>query len=102
MAQVQADTHPIFQSLDLLLQQARQDHGGSHRAAQFLLSLWNGNHYKADLQALLYNDGESFQAMIDVLTILHREGNQLYTYVTEDQMKPIIAAWGKSFMKSRG
>ena len=54
----------IEDALTLLIEHANQDHGGSARCAMFLLSLWDGATYKADLQDLLYNDSNVFQAMM--------------------------------------
>ena len=62
-------------ALELLLRQARSDTGGSKRCAMFLLSLWNGCFFKADLQDVLYNDRETFSAMIEVLNYLY--GNNM-------------------------
>ena len=87
----------IEDALILLIDQAGQDHGGSGRCAMFLLSLWDGGTYKADLQDLLYNDQNVFQAMITAITTFYINNEQLDSYVTSKQMDPIIAAWGKQF-----
>lgn len=88
---------PFEKHLKHLLTHARQDHGGSRRCAAFLLSLWNGDNFKADLQELLYTDGDTHRAIINVFHHIHATGNQLYTYVTQEQMDPIIEAWGDVF-----
>lgn len=87
----------IEEALTLLIDQAMQDHGGSARCAMFLLSLWDGGTYKADLQDLLYNDQKVFLAMFTVLQVFYANNEQLDSYVTSKQMGPIIAAWGKQF-----
>ncbi|MBU1389378.1 MAG: hypothetical protein KKE62_01270 [Proteobacteria bacterium] len=87
----------IEDALTLLVDQATQDHGGASRCAMFLLSLWDGGTYKADLQDLLYNDQKVFMAMLTVMQIFYENNEQLDSYVTQKQMGPIIAAWGKQF-----
>lgn len=87
----------IEDALTLLIDHAMEDHGGSARCAMFLLSLWDGAAYKADLQDLLYNDQNVFKAMITVLTTFYVNNEQLDSYVTSKQMGPIIKAWGKQF-----
>jgi hypothetical protein len=84
-------------ALDRLLDSAYGDTGGSRRAAEFLLSLWNGVRFKADLQELLYVAKAQFADMQTVFEELYRLNAQLDTFVTEDQMKPVIEGWGKAF-----
>ncbi len=91
----------IIGALERLLDSAYSDTGGSRRAAQFLLSLWNGARYKADLQELLYVDQAHFSDMEKVLQALYQLNAQLDTFVTEDQMKPIIEIWGQTFESIR-
>ena len=81
-------------ALDLLLDQAVQDHGGGGRCARFLLSLWDGGTYKVDLQDLMYIDEEYFSAMLMVYRYLHENNKQLDQFVTGEQMAPVIAMWG--------
>ncbi|MGC1953222.1 MAG: hypothetical protein WA970_11775 [Gammaproteobacteria bacterium] len=88
-------------ALDRLLDSAYADTGGSRRAAEFLLSLWNGARFTANLQELLYVDTAQFTDMQTVLQELYRSKAQLDTFVTEDQMKPIIEDWGKTFASVR-
>lgn len=83
--------------LENLLYVARQDTGGSRRVAQFLLSLWNGGSFRADLQAIMYIDADLFNDMLALWQYLHGSNQQLYSIVTEDQMRPIIRAWGEAF-----
>lgn len=85
-------------ALDSLLKTANGDTGGSRRAAQFLLSLWNGARYKADLQELLYVDKDQFEDMQTGLKTLYQQKAQLDTFVTEVHMKPIIESWGQTFL----
>ena len=87
----------IEDALTLLIEHANQDHGGSARCAMFLLSLWDGATYKADLQDLLYNDSNVFQAMMITIQTFFVNHEQLDSYVTSKQMGPIITAWGKQF-----
>ena len=87
----------IHDALSILTDQAGQDHGGSARCAMFLLSLWDGGAYKADLQDLLYNDLKIFQAMMVTMAVFYKNNEQLDSYVTSKQMGPIIAAWGNYF-----
>ena len=87
----------IEEALTILLDQAVQDHGGSSRCAMFLLSLWDGGTYKANLQELLYNDRKTFIAMLTTLKIFYDNNEQLDSYVTKKQMNPVIQAWGKAF-----
>lgn len=82
-----------------LLRYARGDTGGSRRAAQFLLSLWNGDIFKADLQELLYVDPELFEKMHTLLGLLYKSNSQLSTWVSQEEMNPIIEIWGDAFRK---
>ena len=90
-------TQAFFDALELLFQHAKSDTGGSRRCAAFLLSLWDGNEFKVDLQALLYIDTAIHEAMIIVFRHLHVSNNQLYTYVNQAQMAPVIDVWGEVF-----
>ena len=54
-------------ALDRLLDSAYGDTGGSRRAAEFLLSLWNGARFTANLQELLYVDKAQFTDMQTLL-----------------------------------
>lgn len=83
-----------------LLDHAIGDYGGAKRCAMFLLSLWDGDTFKADLQDLLYNDFEIFNDMIIVLEGLAYTNTQLDSFLSDDQMKPIIEIWGKAFNKA--
>lgn len=87
----------IEDALTLLIDHANQDSGGSSRCAMFLLSLWDGGTYKADLQELLYNDQQVFIAMLTVLEVFYANNEQLDSYITSKQMNPIITAWGNKF-----
>ena len=88
-------------ALDRLLDNAYSDTGGSRRAAEFLLSLWNGARFTANLQELLYVDKAQFTDMQTVFQELYRSKAQLDTFVSEDQMKPIVEDWGKTFESVR-
>ena len=90
----------IENAIKLLLSHAASDTGGSRRCAAFLLSLWNGDVYKADLQELLYVDVDIHQAMMNVFQLLYGTNNQLDTYLTEQDMTPVIAQWGDVFRKN--
>ena len=91
------DHQKVTDALERLLRTASGDTGGSRRAAEFLLGLWNGAQFKADLQELLYTDKPQFEDMQTVMRELHTTKDQLDTYVTEEQMKPVIEAWGEVF-----
>ena len=88
-------------ALEKLLGHARGDTGGSRRCAMFLLSLWNGDHFKADLQDLLYNDPAIFRAMVDLLTYLYEHNLQLDSLVSSAEIAPVIAIWGDTFRAAR-
>lgn len=91
------EQNKIIGALERLIDSAYSDTGGSRRAAQFLLSLWNGARYKTDLQELLYVEQSHFEDMQTVLQALYQLNAQLDTFVNEDQMKPIIEMWGRTF-----
>jgi len=91
----------ITGALERLLDSAYSDTGGSRRAAQFLLSLWNGARFKANLQELLYTEDVQFADMQTVMHELHDTKDQLDTFVTENQMKPIIESWGQTFESTK-
>ena len=82
--------------LSKLIEVARGDTGSSARCAMFLLSLWDGSTYKADLQEILYNDTDLFEQMIAILCYLHEKNEQLDSFVSQAEMDSIIAAWGKT------
>lgn len=88
------ETTPFDGALELLLKHARKDTGGGRRCAMFLLSLWNGDEFQADLQALMYNDPDIFEAMIFVFNTLYQRNQQLESIITEEQIKPIYELWG--------
>ena len=83
--------------ISLLLKHAYTDSGGGRNCAMFLLSLWDGSVYKADLQEVLYNDASIFSAMITLLKYLYGSNTQLDRFVTQDEMNPVLAIWGKQF-----
>jgi len=87
----------LKESIELLMKHAVQDHGGSARCAMFLLSLWDGGKYKADLQDILYNDPGVFIAMLTILRFLYWENQQIDQFVTSEQIAPVIDAWGNRF-----
>ena len=87
-------------ALETLFYHARGDTGGSRRCAMFLLSLWNGANFKADLQELLYNDPQIFQAMVEVLSYLYEHNQQLSSLVSESEIEPVMKLWGKGFWGS--
>lgn len=86
-------------ALKILVKHAKGDTGGSRRCAAFILSLWNGTMYKADLQELLYINTEIHNAMIRVFTELYSCGMQLdTTLIHPDDMEIIIDMWGLEFL----
>lgn len=87
-------------SIAILLNHAFGDSGGSKRCAMFLLSLWAGDEFKADLQGLLYNDAEIFSSMIFVLQYLYDTNSQLDNFVSGERMRPVIDIWGAVFKQS--
>lgn len=89
-------------ALALLFKHVRTDTGGGRRCAMFLLSLWNGDEFKADLQALMYTDPKIFAAMARVFQTLYQRNQQLESVVTEDQIKPIYELWGDTLRKKEG
>lgn len=89
-----------FMPLHRLHRLAQGDTGGSRRTAQFLLSLWNGGTWKADLQELMYIDGEIFDDMLALWRYLHNHNLQLYSLISEAEMRPIIDLWGDVFLSA--
>lgn len=86
----------LQKALQLLLKHARTDTGGGRRCAMLLLSLWNGDNFKADLQALLYTDPDIFEAMIYVFHTLYYSNTQLDSHLAEEEIKPIYELWGET------
>jgi hypothetical protein len=99
MGKITDDEDKFSSVLERLLLSAYNDGGGSRRAGQFLLSLWHGAKYKADLQELLYVDKDHFADMQTVLQTLYRLNDQLDTYLTEEEMELVIERWGETFEK---
>ena len=87
----------IREHLDTLLEHACHDTGGSKRCAMFLLSLWDGNRYKADLQDLMYIDEDIFLMYMNVYKYLYENNLQLDSLLTEERIKPIIERWRDVF-----
>ncbi len=56
-------------ALERLIKQAERETGGSRRAAQFLLSLRDGDNYQADLQALLIGKSQH----LNLITRCHHD-----------------------------
>lgn len=82
-----------------LLEIARRDTGSSRRVAGVLLSLWSGDEFKCDLQGVLYLDSAEFDELLKLLTYLHRKNLQLDSLISEAEMQPIIAGWGRVFRR---
>lgn len=87
----------IDTSLKLIYKTALGDTGGSRRCAQFLLSLWNGSLYRCDLQELMYIDTNLFYGFLLVYQYLYKNNKQLYSIMSEDEIKPIIKRWSAAF-----
>jgi len=87
-------------ALETLFYHAQGDTGGSRRCAMFLLSLWNGANFKADLQELLYSDPQVFQAMIEILSYLYEHNQQLSSLVSQSEIEPVMKQWGRGFWDS--
>ena len=81
--------------VDRLLDDADGDTAASRRAAQFLLSLWNGAQFKVDLQALLDADAQQFNDMQTVFKGLFGQKTQLEIYLDQQRVPRIIERWGK-------
>lgn len=94
---LEIDEDKFKKSLELLLKHTRTDTGGGRRCAMFLLSLWNGDDYKADLQALMYTDPDTFEAMAYVLNALYYSNGKLDSYLAEAEIKPVIDLWADTF-----
>ncbi len=86
------------EDLVLLVKHAEGDTGGSRRCAAFILSLWNGRRYRADLQELLYIDAGIHMAMMRVFHELYSHGWQLDDMLIEPEaLDNIIEMWGLEF-----
>ncbi len=84
--------------LAFLVKHAKGDTGGSRRCAEFILSLWNGSVYHANLQELLYISQTAHLAMMRVFHELYALGMQLdNTMIHPDDMEVIIDMWGVEF-----
>jgi hypothetical protein len=90
------DDLALTRAVNKLLSVATGDTGGSRRVAQFLLSLWNGEQYRADLQAVMYIEDELFSDMVSLWSHLHTNNLQLESIVSDRQMAPVIAQWGSA------
>jgi hypothetical protein len=73
--------------LERLLRIARDDTGGFRRVVQILLSLWNGDQYRADLQELLYLDSRLFGDIMFLLRYLYEGYLQLDSLVGEEHTR---------------
>ena len=104
LANIEVDRQLALQSKDAVIDAinktlvcAKGDTGGSMRCAQFMLSLWNGDYYKCDLQELLYVDSNIHQHFMMIMDFLHKTNDQLSTFITKDEIYPVIEMWGNSF-----
>ena len=89
----------VQEALALILAHARGDTGGSRRCAGFLLSLWDGDQYKVDLQSLLYIDSEIFSAFQTIMSYLYNSNNQLSSVLNRAAIKLVSNYWGDSFSR---
>ncbi len=86
------------QDLALLVKHAEGTSGGSRRCAAFVLSLWDGRRYRADLQELLYIDNDIHMVMVRVFHDLYMNGWQLDDMLIEPEaLDNIIELWGLEF-----
>ncbi len=84
-------------TVNRLLEVAAGDTGGSKRVAQFLLSLWDGFRYRADLQEVMYIDSDLFRDMVALWSYLYAHNLQLESIVTKEEIAPVIRVWGDVF-----
>ena len=94
MTAIRSDDKLSVPDLERLLSLAARDTSGSRRIAQFILSLWDGTRYKADLQDLLGLDERLFSELLALMQVLHARHMQLDCLVTYHQLLPIIRMWG--------
>ncbi len=84
--------------LAFLVKHAKSDTGGSRRCAEFILSLYDGDVYRASLQELLYISDKAHLCMMRVFHELHSHGWQLdCTIIHPDDIEAIIDMWGLEF-----
>ena len=67
MTAIRSDDKLSVPDLERHLSLAARDTSGSRRIAQFLLSLWDGTHFKADLQDLLCLDEGLFGDLLALM-----------------------------------
>jgi hypothetical protein len=89
-------SQPQMPKIQRLLRIAQGDSGGSGRVARVLLSLWSGDEFPCDLQAVLYVDGDVVQEVLALIAYLHRHHLQLDSLVSESEIDPILERWGPS------
>lgn len=94
MTAIRSDDKLSVPDLERLLSLAARDTSGSRRIAQFILSLWDGTRYKADLQDLLGLDERLFSELLALMQVLHARNLQLDCLVTYHQLLPVIRMWG--------
>jgi|SRR5215475_11679984 len=85
-----SELQPGEPCLKQLLRIAQGYSGGSRRIASVLLSLWSGDSFKCDLQALLYLDSNRLQQILTLIAYLHEQGLQLDGLVSREEMNPIL------------
>jgi len=88
------NTDAFKDAINNVLQCAKGDTGGSKRCAQYILSLWNGDYFKCDLQDLLYIDSEIHHQFLMIMDYLHKTNEQLYSFVDKEKIQPVIDVWG--------
>ena len=84
---------PQMPKIQRLLGIAQGDSGSSRRVARVLLSLWSGDEFPCDLQAVLYLDGDVVQEVLALLAYLHRHHLQLDSLVSQSEIDPILERW---------
>jgi hypothetical protein len=82
-----------------LLQVASRDTGQARRIAGVLLSLWDGDAYRCDIQGVLYVDSQLFTAVVQLLVCLRAAGKQLDSVIEAAQIAPVIRMWGDIWAK---
>lgn len=87
--------HDMFETaLEELLQASLYWQHTGRICGSYLLGLWNGDHFRPDIQKHIALPRNLQENIIIVLAYLSQNDKQLIDVVNEKRMIPIIQSWG--------
>lgn len=91
----------FLEDLTMLLEYGERSETHGTQCAMFLLSLWNGNLFKIDLQELVFVNREIHTTMLRVLRYLHQHKCFITDFIDEEQMRPMLYCLSSAYTQTR-